>query len=119
MRIPAGDEWEYNENTIKGIKVNNAGHADTADTAVSAGSANNAINSDKVDEFHAMSAGSLLYKYKVTATIPASSISGDFWYATITFSRNYSIELTRSLLSANYSNIAGQVYLNTYEFNGA
>ncbi len=119
LRIPAGDEWEYNENTIKGIKVNNAGHADTADTAVSAGTATNATNSDKVDEFHAMSAGSLLYKYEVTATIPASSISGDFWYATITFSRNYSSELTRSLLSANYSNIAGQVYLNTYEFNGA
>ena len=119
LRIPAGDEWEYNENTIKGIKVNNAVHADTAGTATSAGVATNATNSDKVDEFHAMSAGSLLYKYKVTATIPASSISGDFWYATITFSRNYSNELTRSLLSASYSNIAGQVYLNTYEFNGA
>ena len=37
LRIPAGDEWEYNENTIKGIKVNNAGHADTAGTATSAG----------------------------------------------------------------------------------
>ena len=61
----------------------------------------------------------LLYKYVVTATIPASSISGDFWYATITFSRNYSNELTRSLLSANYSNIEGQVYLNTYEYTGA
>lgn len=50
MRIPAGDEWEYNENTIKGIKVNNAGHADTADTAVSAGTATNA---DKLDGYHA------------------------------------------------------------------
>ena len=37
LRIPAGDEWEYNENTIKAIKVNNAGHADTAGTATSAG----------------------------------------------------------------------------------
>lgn len=50
MRIPAGDEWEYNENTIKGIKVNNAGHADTADTAVSAATATNA---DKLDGYHA------------------------------------------------------------------
>lgn len=33
LRIPAGDEWEYNENTIKAIKVNNAGHADTAGIA--------------------------------------------------------------------------------------
>lgn len=40
LRIPAGDEWEYNENTIKGIKVNNAGHADTAGTATTAGNAN-------------------------------------------------------------------------------
>lgn len=50
MRIPAGDEWEYNENTIKGIKVNNAGHADTADTAVSAGTATNA---DKLGNLNA------------------------------------------------------------------
>lgn len=119
LRIPAGDEWEYNENTIKGIKVNNAGHADTADTAVSAGVATNATNSDKVNEFYAMSAGNLLYKYKVTASIPASSISGDFWYATITFKRSYVRELTRSMLDAAYSNHQGQVYLNTYEHNGA
>lgn len=50
LRIPAGDEWEYNENTIKGIKVNNAGHADTAGAATTAGSAtsdssgNNIVN---------------------------------------------------------------------------
>lgn len=50
LRIPAGDEWEYNENTIKGIKVNNAGHADTADTAVSAGMATNA---DKLGNLNA------------------------------------------------------------------
>lgn len=81
--------------------------------------ATNATNSDKVNEFHVMSSGNLLYKYKVTASIPASSISGDFWYATITFSRSYSVELTKSLLSANYSNILGQVYLNTYNYMGA
>lgn len=119
LRIPAGDEWEYNENTIKGIKVNNAGHADTADTAVSAGVATNATNSDKVNEFYAMSAGSLFYKYEVTATIPASSVTGDFWYATIIFERSYIRELTRSMLDTSYSNIQGQVYLNTYEYNGA
>ena len=118
LRIPAGDEWEYNENTIKGIKVNNAGHADTAGAATSAGEATNAINSDKIDELHATSNGNILYKYAVTASIPVSSISGDFWYATITFSRSYSSELTKSLLSAEYSNIAGQVYLNTYNFMG-
>lgn len=50
LRIPAGDEWEYNENTIKGIKVNNTGHADTADTAVSAGTATNA---DKLGNLNA------------------------------------------------------------------
>lgn len=50
LRIPAGDEWEYNENTIKAIKVNNAGHADTADTAVSAGTATNA---DKLGNLNA------------------------------------------------------------------
>ena len=33
LRVPAGDEWEYDENTIKAIKVNNAVHADTAGTA--------------------------------------------------------------------------------------
>ena len=49
LRIPAGDEWEYNENTIKAIKVDNAGHADTADTAVSAGSANTATNATNAD----------------------------------------------------------------------
>ena len=83
------------------------------------GKASSADNSDKLDGYHAMSAGNLLYKYKVTATIPASSVSGDFWYATITFSRSYSNELTRSLLDATYSNIKGQVYLNTYAYNGA
>lgn len=35
LRIPAGDEWDYNENTIKGVKVNNASNADTADAAKS------------------------------------------------------------------------------------
>ena len=40
LRIPAGDEWEYNENTIKAIKVDNAGYADTAGTATTAGNAN-------------------------------------------------------------------------------
>lgn len=48
LRVPAGDEWEYNENTIKGIKVNNAGHADTADTAVSAGSATSDSNGNNI-----------------------------------------------------------------------
>lgn len=42
MRIPAGDEWEYNENTIKGIKVNNAEHADTAGAATTADTATTA-----------------------------------------------------------------------------
>ena len=53
MRIPAGDEWEYNENTIKGIKVNNAGHADTADTAVSAGSATSDSNGNNIASTYA------------------------------------------------------------------
>lgn len=53
LRIPAGDEWEYNENTIKGIKVNNAGHADTADTAVSAGSATSDSNGDNIANTYA------------------------------------------------------------------
>lgn len=53
LRIPAGDEWEYNENTIKGIKVNNAGHADTADTAVSAGSATSDSNGNNIASTYA------------------------------------------------------------------
>lgn len=53
LRIPAGDEWEYNENTIKGIKVNNAGHADTADTAVSAGSATSDSNGNNIANTYA------------------------------------------------------------------
>ena len=48
LRIPAGDEWEYNENTIKAIKVDNAGHADTANTAVSAGSATTDSNGNVI-----------------------------------------------------------------------
>lgn len=53
LRIPAGDEWEYNENTIKAIKVNNAGHADTADTAVSAGSATSDSNGNNIANTYA------------------------------------------------------------------
>lgn len=53
LRIPAGDEWEYNENTIKGIKVNNAGHADTADTAVSSGSATSDGNGNNIANTYA------------------------------------------------------------------
>ena len=90
-----------------------------AKTATNANYATSASNADTVDNYHAKSAGSLFYKYEVTATIPASSVTGDFWYATITFERNYVAELTRSILSASYSNTAGQVYLNTYTYNGS
>lgn len=41
-------KWNYNEATIKGIKVNNAGHADSADNATSAGSADKLTNSRKI-----------------------------------------------------------------------
>lgn len=90
-----------------------------AKTATNAGYATNAGNTDTVDNYHAMSAGGLFYKYEVTATIPASSVTGDFWYATIIFERSYVRELTRSMLDTSYSNIQGQVYLNTYEYDGA
>ena len=112
------DSANYTDYTVKKDGTGATGTWDI-DISGNAATATTATNSDKVDEHHAMSAGSLLYKYAVTATIPASSVSGDFWYATITFARSYVRELTRSMLDATYSNRQGQVYLNTYEYNGA
>lgn len=98
-----------------------AGGGYKLESSLSVSYAANADNADTVDYLHATTSGSLLYKYNHNATIETSTItSEDYWYATISFTgRSYINELTKSIITATYSNIQGIVYLDTYAYNGS
>ena len=112
-------------NTWRGITDSYSGTDDTislsqkgAKNLYDALSNGYASSSGSVGGYSVTSTSSFFYRYHYSCKLELNQITGNFWYVKVEMSRYWCPEVTRCLLQAAYSNIAGQVYLDITTLSG-